>query len=120
MPIKATFRNRALIGALPHIPDAAKAEKITRKHVIELWSALKDEDRNGIIAFAQEEASEGATLADWRNAFTLIFGNLNDKEASTIIRVAVAMAGGEIEEEEGENEVDGVSVAAKAKKAATA
>lgn len=100
MPIKQTFRNAALIDAAQHVPDAARAERITQKRVSDLWTALPDDVRNGLVAFAGDEASDGASLADWRRGFGAVFAEMNDREVSALIRVAVALAGGVVTEEE--------------------
>lgn len=115
MPIKATFRDVSLVGATAHIEDAAKAEKLKPKAVEALWVALTDSQRNGLIEHAKETES---SLAGWRAAWPTVLAELNDNEASAVIRVAVMIAGGAIvdDDEKGEERVTDTQAAAKAKK----
>lgn len=110
MPLKATYRDVSLVNATGHIEDAARAEKLKPKTVEALWTGLSDSNRGGLIAHAKETDS---SLAGWRAGFPGIFAELNDAEASAVIRVAVAMAGGAIVEDDPEETVTDTQAAAK-------
>jgi hypothetical protein len=62
------------------------------------------------IAYAKET---DASLAGWRAAFPGVFAELNDAEASAVIRVAVAMTGGAIVEDDPDETVTDTAAAAK-------
>lgn len=99
MPINRTYRSAALVDAAEHVRDAARAEKLKPKEVEGLWIALPDAQRAGLIDHAKDAGSDGQTLADWRNAFPGAFAaELTDEQASAVIRIAVAVAGGVIQE----------------------
>lgn len=112
MPIRATYRDLSLVGATEHMAAAASAEKLKPAALETLWTGLSDSNRGGLIAYAKET---DASLAGWRVAFPGVFAELNDAEASAVIRVAVAMAGGAIVEDDPDETV--TDTAAKAKKA---
>lgn len=117
MPIKRTYRNIALVRAPEHIKEAARAEKFKPKTVEALWMALTDSQRGGLVAHAEDAASDGWGLAEWRNGFPGAFADLDDRQASALIRVAVGMAGGAIEEVDDEGNERVVDTQAAAKKA---
>lgn len=101
MPIFATYRDAALVDASPHIDGAAKAEGLKPKVVENLWTGLTDSVRNGLVAHVKDPAADGSSLPGWRASFQSVFAEMSDSEASALIRIAVAIAGGTIVEEDG-------------------
>lgn len=96
MPIQATYVDASLVDATAHVPAAAKAEGLTDAQVAALWSGLGQAARNGLVHHAASTASNGMTLREWRFCFPAVFAEHSDEEASAILRVAVALAGGAV------------------------
>ena len=87
MPITSTWSPR-------NVDQAAQAEELTREAVNALLQSLTPATFAGLAAWADDGANNGADLAAWKRAWPTVLGPLSDAEASAVVRVAVAAAGG--------------------------
>jgi hypothetical protein len=83
------------------IAQAAQAEGLEPAVLGRLAAEIDPADLAGLVNHAREMQAP-ATLADWRSAWPTVLGPLPDAEASALVRLAVALAGGEIVEPGGQ------------------
>lgn len=87
MPITAIY-NKSLVTA------AAQAESMTAAQAKALLGAAPTGWLPTLVNHANDPVANGASLVEWKAAFPTLLGSLSDRDASFLIRVAVAAAGG--------------------------
>jgi hypothetical protein len=101
VPFRATYVDASLVEATAHLVAAAEAEGLKGDAIATLWKNLGESVRIGLVAYASDPVKNGSTLEDWRDGYPRAFAEHSDEEASALIRVAVALAGGVVVNDDG-------------------
>ncbi len=75
------------------LDEARAKENLTRQTADQVIAGLRESDLNGLIAWGQDDANQGATEAQWVAAWPFL-AQLTPPQQRFVIRFAVALGGG--------------------------